>query len=71
MVSTFNALDATSKGVLLTEKDYARLNDRAKIVLKELPLFYIPIEVKLLEDEALFLQKIDLAIKDRGQFQNK
>jgi tetraacyldisaccharide 4'-kinase len=71
VVSTFHALKAQDKGVLLTEKDYARLSNNAKSILSALPVYYVPIEVKFLGNENELLQKIDIAMHARTTFQNK
>jgi len=71
IIRTYKGLAVSDAGVLMTEKDYARLNNAAKVILKDIPLFYIPITVKLLENEALFWQNIEASWKDRYAFQNK
>ncbi len=71
IATTYRALSSPQTGILITEKDYARLGEKAKEKLKDLPLFYIPIKVRLLENEDFFWQKIDLALKDRLTFSNK
>ena len=71
IVSTYKGIKASNAGVLLTEKDYARLTEAAKNILKDVPLFYIPITVQLLEYEDLFWRKIMLAMQDHVTFQHK
>jgi tetraacyldisaccharide 4'-kinase len=58
IVNKFNGLDAKNKIILTTEKDAVRLEKFGNI-LKDLPLFVIPIKHRFLFDEgALFDQQI-------------
>ncbi len=61
VLNAYNALSDKEVGVLLTEKDYARLSDVTKQMWQHLPLFYIPIRVSFLEGEDLLLQNIQRA----------
>lgn len=71
IVLAYKEVASSHTGILLTEKDYARLDQKAKERLKGLPLFYIPIAVRLLENEDFFWQKLDLALEERLTFSNK
>lgn len=61
VLNAYNALADKEVGVLVTEKDFARLSDLTKQMWQHLPLFYIPITVSFLEGEDLLLQNIQRA----------
>ena len=61
VLQAYQKIGDLQAGVLITEKDYARLNPLTKELWKELPLFYIPIQVEFIEGEELLLQNIRLA----------
>lgn len=61
VVKAYKKLGDHTAGILITEKDYARLSPMTKEAWKELPLFYIPIEVAFIEGEELLLQNIQRA----------
>lgn len=61
VVQAYKKLGDPAAGLLITEKDYARLSPMTKEVWKELPVFYIRIEVEFIEGEELLLQNIQRA----------
>jgi tetraacyldisaccharide 4'-kinase len=65
ILTTYQKHAATDTGVLMTEKDYARLSDTTKKLWAAMPLYYIPIEVCFLEGEDFLLEKIQQAMKRR------
>ena len=67
VLSTYQDLAEEKLGILITEKDYARLNSDTKEIWKNLPVFYIPISVHFIEGEELLLQNIRQAMKRRAQ----
>jgi tetraacyldisaccharide 4'-kinase len=62
VLHTFQKLNDKDAGILITEKDYARLSPAIKEVWKQLPLFYIPIAVEFIEGKELLLQNIQQAL---------
>lgn len=62
VMNAYLKLKNPNAGVLITEKDYARLSSATKELWKGLPLFYIPISVKFIEGEELLLQNIKRAV---------
>lgn len=62
VVNVYQKLMDKDTGILITEKDYARLNPLTKELWKEIPLFYIPIAVEFIEGEELLLQNIQRAL---------
>lgn len=66
VVYTFHNLPEAEKGILITEKDYARLNAVTKDLWKDIPVYYIPIEVRFIEGEDLLLQKIKYAMNSKA-----
>ncbi|MDB5258250.1 MAG: tetraacyldisaccharide 4-kinase [Chitinophagaceae bacterium] len=65
VLNTYQELAGKDTGVLLTEKDYARLSRLTRELWKEIPLYYIPIEVCFLEGEDFLLQKIRQAMNSK------
>lgn len=65
VLQRYQALRDKDAGILLTEKDFARLNEEVKTAWKALPVFYLPITVEFLEGEALMQEKMQLAWKKR------
>ena len=62
VVHAYQKLKDKDTGILITEKDYARLNPLTKELWKDIPLFYIPIAVEFVEGEDLLLQNIHDAL---------
>jgi len=67
VIQAYQKLGDPKVGILITEKDYARLSAVTKELWKELPVFYIPIEVEFIEGEEFLLQNIQGAEKRKAQ----
>ncbi|MDF2457069.1 MAG: lpxK [Cytophagaceae bacterium] len=70
VMKAYQKLADKEAGILITEKDYARLSTVTKELWKDLPLFYIPIAVEFIEGEDLLLQNIQRAMDRRTQLSN-
>ncbi|MBC7487717.1 MAG: tetraacyldisaccharide 4'-kinase [Cytophagaceae bacterium] len=68
VINAYYSLNERNAGILITEKDSARLNKETIKLWKDLPLFFIPVEVELLEGEELLLQNIAQAMNRRAGF---
>ncbi|MDB5272835.1 MAG: tetraacyldisaccharide 4-kinase [Chitinophagaceae bacterium] len=67
---TFQHVFQPGLGLLVTEKDYARLNEKTLELWKELPLFYIPISVQFIEGEEFLLRNIQQSMDRRAKLSN-
>ncbi|HSZ73092.1 MAG TPA: tetraacyldisaccharide 4'-kinase [Cytophagaceae bacterium] len=68
ILKAYHDLADESVGILLTEKDHARLTEEIRQLWKTVPLFYIPISVTFLEGEQILLQNIRQAMSRRAGF---
>jgi tetraacyldisaccharide 4'-kinase len=66
IIDQFNKIEGTDKSILTTEKDMVKLQRKElRELLKDIPLFYIPIEIAFLNDKQKFDEIVFHSISDK------
>lgn len=64
IVEAFNAIEGDNKAIITTEKDMVKWKDEGiASVLKGLPVYYLPIKTKFLQDEHYFVDMVNNRIQ--------